>query len=454
VSGTTVKQKLYATDKKERYFHIFYDDGRKAAERERLEYKIDRMGKKLKECMGEPIHPGGDYQKYFDLIFWHPGQADEKFMSGRERTDVINREIQLCGYFAIVTSEKMTAEEALTLYKSRDDSEKTFNLGHGHQEVYAVEHKASSGSPERNIQATKYFRVNPHRLNLGTIGLDLKDSQGALLPLTSLKSPHQSLHLWDGEIESDFKVDDEPVEVTTGVHPTKDAIYARIQTNLLKDRRATVALRFSYPTGNHSDDANDWTKPERHQSVITSQDDHSAIIERTVDDTKYYVLLQWEGPAVLQECDRHHFELSTSDNVLTFAAEYLPNLPNHPNLPNRPNIPIYEYDQYHKITQRHWHQWWNSGAIVDFSRCTDPRSKELERRVVLSQYLTQINCANNMPPQETGLTYNSWFGRPHLEMTWWHAVDFALCNRPEVLEQILRWYNETAYPVARQIATR
>ena len=332
-----------------------------------------------------------------------------------------------------------------------EDSEKTFNLGHGHQEVYAVEHKASSGSPERNIQATKYFRVNPHRLNLGTIGLDLKDSQGALIPLTSLKSPHQSLHLWDGEIESDFNVDDEPVEVTTGVHPTKDAIYARIQTNLLKDRRATVALRFSYPTGNHSDDANDWTKPERHQSVITSQDDHSAIIERTVDDTTYYVLLQWEGPAVLQECDRHHFELSTSDNVLTFAAEYLPN---HPNLPNRPNIPTYEYDQYHKITQRHWHQWWNSGAIVDFSRCTDPRSKELERRVVLSQYLTQINCANNMPPQETGLTYNSWFGRPHLEMTWWHAVDFALWNRPKVLEQILRWYNETAYPVARQIATR
>ncbi len=144
VSGTTVKQKLYATDKKERYFHIFYDDGRKAAERERLEYKLDRMGKKLKECMGEPIHPGGDYQKYFDLIFWHPGQADEKFMSGRERTDVINREIQLCGYFAIVTSEKMTAEEALTLYKSRDDSEKTFRadksyLGAHCERVYSEE---------------------------------------------------------------------------------------------------------------------------------------------------------------------------------------------------------------------------------------------------------------------------------------------------------------------------
>jgi transposase len=126
VSGTTVKRKLFASDKKDRYFHIFYDDGRKAAEREKLEYKIDRMAKKLKECMGEPIRPGGDFLKYFYLIFWHQNQEDEKFMSGIERADVINQEIQLCGYFVIVTSEKMSAEEALTLYKSRDDSEKTF----------------------------------------------------------------------------------------------------------------------------------------------------------------------------------------------------------------------------------------------------------------------------------------------------------------------------------------
>ena len=107
-------------------------------------YKIDRMGKKLKECMGEPIHPGGDYNKYFDLIFWHPGLEDEKFMSGIEKADVINREIQLCGYFVIVTSAKMTAEEALVLYKSRDASEKTFRadksyLGAHCERVYSNE---------------------------------------------------------------------------------------------------------------------------------------------------------------------------------------------------------------------------------------------------------------------------------------------------------------------------
>ena len=144
VSGTTVRRKLYATDKKDRYFHIYYDDGRKASDREKLEDKIDRMGRKLKELMGEPVHPAGDYKKYFDLVFWHGGQEDELFMSGVEKADIINREIQLCGYFVIVTSAKMTAEEALLLYKSRDGSEKTFRadksyLGAGCERVYTNE---------------------------------------------------------------------------------------------------------------------------------------------------------------------------------------------------------------------------------------------------------------------------------------------------------------------------
>ena len=144
VSGTTVKRKLFADDKKDRYFHIYYDDGKKAAEREKFEARIDLMGKKLKEIMGEAVRPGGEFQKYFDLIFWHEGQEDEKFMSGVERTDVINEEIKLCGYFVIVTSEKMTAAEALNLYKSRDDSEKTFRgdksyLGAKCERVYSDE---------------------------------------------------------------------------------------------------------------------------------------------------------------------------------------------------------------------------------------------------------------------------------------------------------------------------
>ncbi len=44
-------------------------------------------------------------------------------MYGRERYQVIDEEIALCGYFVIITSEKMDAADALDLYKSRDASE-------------------------------------------------------------------------------------------------------------------------------------------------------------------------------------------------------------------------------------------------------------------------------------------------------------------------------------------
>ena len=39
---------------------------------------------------------------------------------------MIERENELSGYFCIITSEKMTAKDAIKLYKSRDASEKLF----------------------------------------------------------------------------------------------------------------------------------------------------------------------------------------------------------------------------------------------------------------------------------------------------------------------------------------
>ena len=61
--------------------------------------------------------------------------------------------------------------------------------------------------------------------------------------------------------------------------------------------------------------------------------------------------------------------------------------------------------------------------------------------------------AGSIPPQETGLTYNSWFGKFHLEMTWWHLVHYGLWNRPALLDRQLSWYL-SAEDKAREIARR
>lgn len=233
----------------------------------------------------------------------------------------------------------------------------------------------------------------------------------------------------------------------TAVEGYKDALFSRIKTDLLGEGRAQVSFRFSYPSGQHADDANNWNSPEKHSTRILACNKNSALIERKLDTTEYYMLLQWEGNAVLDSNDIHCLKLSTSDNLLSFSCEFSEN-------PIQPGEISYSFDQSLKAVMKYWAAFWNSGGITDFSQCTDPRAKELERRVVLSQYLTKINCDNATPPQETGLTYNSWYGRPHLEMTWWHAVDFSLWNHPKMVENMLTWYNSVAYPEAKKIAER
>ena len=342
------------------------------------------------------------------------------------------------GWHAFKNDKKLTPQE----------TEKAFDLGHGHQEVYAVEYKQDG----RNKEATSYFRTNPHRLNLGTIGLQFIWDDGAGRPATlnDIKDIRQELALWDGMVNSRYTVKGTQVEVSTGCMADRDAIFTRIKSDLLKRGNAVLALNLPYPTGKHADDANDYKQhQDLHQSRLISSDNRSAIIEHTIDDTRYYVRLQWEGKAKLEWGAPHDFYLMPKEDVLTVCAEYTLNNPT-----GKPEDETFAYDRAVKNTMKHWPRFWNSGAMADFSECTDPRARELERRTVLSQYLTAINCANSMPPQETGLTYNSWYGRPHLEMTFWHALDFALWNRPETVANMLKWYNGKAYPVARKIAER
>lgn len=123
VYGTTARARLYADDTKDRYFHIYYSSGRQAAEREQLEQKIDGCKKLLRRVEGQVISFSRNITHYFDIYY---GKEDT-FLYAKEKASVIESELALCGYFCIVTSERMSAEQALILYKGRDASEKLFS---------------------------------------------------------------------------------------------------------------------------------------------------------------------------------------------------------------------------------------------------------------------------------------------------------------------------------------
>ena len=85
-------------------------------------------------------------------------EAEKYFRFERDKEGIIaaiapkNGEIskakKMCGYFVIVTSKRMTAKEALSLYKSRDESEKLFRTD-----------KSYLGNSAMRVQTDEAFRA-------------------------------------------------------------------------------------------------------------------------------------------------------------------------------------------------------------------------------------------------------------------------------------------------------
>ena len=141
VYGKTIRKRLFATDKEPRYIHIYHSTDLEAHERGEVEKKINSLTAFLRSHINQFKDFGPGMETYFELHYDEnakkrggkeregdkkQAQTAAKFVFFEEKTHVIELELNLCGYFVIVTSEKMTAKEALELYKGRDASEKLF----------------------------------------------------------------------------------------------------------------------------------------------------------------------------------------------------------------------------------------------------------------------------------------------------------------------------------------
>ncbi len=307
----------------------------------------------------------------------------------------------------------------------------------------AVPYLSGLDASGRYTPAAEWLRANPHRLHLGRLGLHIVKANGTPLAVEDMTHPRQMLDLWAGLLDSRFEVEGQPVRVLTVCHPEQDVLAVRITSPLLDEGRLAVTLAFPYGAAGWGNAA-DWTQPERHQTqaIIVG---NRAEFTRILDADRYDVRLMCSPAAHVRTISAHEYEIRQADGdtlevVLTFAPTPLAD-------------PLPDFDTTRAAAARHWAAFWESGGALDFSACTDPRAAELERRVVLSQYLTAVHCAGSMPPQETGLVCTSWYGKAHLEMHWWHAAHFALWDRLPLLERSLPWY-ERVLPLAQATAAR
>jgi hypothetical protein len=296
----------------------------------------------------------------------------------------------------------------------------------------------------RRTPEIEWLRANPHRLHLGQVGFALVKADGTAARPDDLTDVDQALALWDGLLRSRFRFEGEPVEVETVCHPDRDLIAVRVVSPLPSAGRLAVRIRFPYGTG--STVTADWTRPEAHRTDLLRLSGRTAEFVRTLDGDGYRAAARWSEGGRLTEAARHDFVLTPSRDAAAFELVVA-------FAPKRIDGTLPSFEETRTAAARHWRTFWSTGGAIDLSASADPRWRELERRIVLSQYLTAIQCAGSLPPAETGLTYNSWEGKFHLEMHWWHAAQFALWDRLPLLEKSLRYYRDIL-PRAREQARR
>ena len=281
--------------------------------------------------------------------------------------------------------------------------------------------------------ALAWLRENPHRFSLGRIGLALLDATGKPARFDQLSQTHQHLDMWTGTLRSSFRFDGARVSVETRVHPDRDMIVVAITSPLVGQHRLGVDVR--YPGVSHSlnPDPTDWAHEAAHRTEIVRQRNGQVELRRTLDDTVYRSWIAAPGTTLSQTAPHSFRIMSRSGDRLVVSVTF--------DRAEGP-APTERISAVTAAVSRYWIDYWTGGGMVDLAGSTDPRAAELQRRIVLSQYLSAINEAGEVPPQEDGLFSNSWNGKFHLEVHPWHAAHFATWGRAELLERSMAWYLE------------
>ncbi|MDR2482848.1 MAG: hypothetical protein LBD08_04365 [Treponema sp.] len=338
------------------------------------------------------------------------------------------------------------AEWGWHAYPPRDGDEEGLRLTPydtwGRAVYYATD---DAGQEER----FKRIRQSAHKFNLAKIAFEF-EGRALALNADGYHSEGQTLNLWEAVLCSEFSINGNPVHVETFVHPGHDSVYIRAVSPLFTSGKLRITVQFPY--GSHKKAASDFGSPERHLTRRAGD----ALIEREMDGTRCRVGIGGTGFQITANEQAHTVILEPRAAEIEVSFTFTP-----VSVPSLEGVAVFDRDalphntepckEARTVCKASWERYWNSGGALDFSPASDGRARELERRVVLSQYLIAIQSRGRLPPAETGLTCNSWYGKFHLEMHFWHHAHFALWNRIGELKKSLAYYTKIL-PCAREIA--
>lgn len=278
-----------------------------------------------------------------------------------------------------------------------------------------------------NEEVYDWLRENPHRLNLSRIGLTLGKEE---ITSSMIHSIHQELHLYEGILESSFAIGKDACKVETACDNAGDQVLAfRLTGQVLRNKNLEVKIDFPYGSPHIS--GSDWESKDRHETKSLKAEKGRLILKRTLDRDIYYVGIATNG-TVEQNLEEHRLYIIPKEEVLEITVSFL----------NSPPEVFFHAEHVFENSRDGWNHFWEDGGIIWLNKSKDRRAFELERRILLSQYLMAVNSSGSSPPQETGLTCNSWYGKMHLEMYLWHCAWLPLWNHGKLLDRSLKWYTD------------
>lgn len=257
------------------------------------------------------------------------------------------------------------------------------------------------GGPEPLQQ---WLISNPNRVNLGRVGLLFLNEEGGAVNVTEgdLGGTRQVLDLWTGAMTSTFRWEGEEVSVQTVSAQSSDAIGVTVRSPLLEKGRLGIFLDFPWNDGTSKFEApfvGVWNETAKHNTTLTTGDElgrnAAAVITHALDSSTFFTSVGGGNNFSIARvsADEHRYNVVPLQGAESFSVTIAYGPGSIQTLP--------KVDSIQTESREAWQSYWSDHGFIDVvTGSSDSRADELQRRIILSQYLMRANEAGDNPPQE------------------------------------------------------